>query len=124
MNCGKEITKRKKYCSNKCKSNYEYKQYINNWKQSSESGIIGKDGVSKHIRRYLFEKYNNSCQCCGWKHVNPYTNKVPLQIHHMDGDCTNNSESNLQLLCPNCHSLTENLGSRNNNCTRIGKRQR
>ena len=124
LNCGKEITKGKKYCNNKCESDYEHKQYINNWKQGSESGIIGKDDVSNHIRRYLFDKYDNSCQCCGWKQINPYTNKVPLQIHHIDGDCTNNSESNLQLLCPNCHSLTENFGSRNNNCTRIDKRQR
>ena len=36
----------------------------------------------------------------------------------------NNSEENLQLLCPNCHSLTENFGSRNINCTRIDTRIR
>ena len=33
-------------------------------------------------------------------------------------------ESNLQLLCPNCHSLTENFGSRNKNCSRVDKRLR
>ena len=31
-------------------------------------------------------------------------------MHHIDGDCTNNKIENLQLLCPNCHSLTSNLG--------------
>ena len=36
----------------------------------------------------------------------------------------NNSEENLQLLCPNCHSLTENFGARNQNCTRVDKRVR
>ena len=28
-----------------------------------------------------------------------------------------NAENNLELLCPNCHSLTENFGSRNKNAT-------
>ena len=32
-------------------------------------------------------------------------------MHHIDGDCTNNKMENLQLLCPNCHSLTSNFGS-------------
>ena len=26
-------------------------------------------------------------------------------------DCTNNKEENLQLFCPNCHSLTETFGN-------------
>lgn len=68
--------------------------------------------------------HNNSCELCGWNKINTYTNKVPLQIHHLDGDCKNNRPENLQLLCPNCHSLTENFGSRNTNCTRIDKRVR
>ena len=89
-----------------------------------ESGVVGTNDISKRIKRYLFEKYNDSCQICGWNKVNPYTGKVPLQIHHIDGDCKNNRPENLQLLCPNCHSLTENFGSRNKNCTRIDRRIR
>lgn len=38
--------------------------------------------------------------------TNPYSGTIPLEIDHIDGDYTNNSEDNLQLLCPNCHSLT------------------
>lgn len=38
---------------------------------------------------------------------------MPLEVHHIDGNCTNNKEENLQLLCPNCHSLTPNSGSLN-----------
>ena len=26
------------------------------------------------------------------------------------------------VLCPNCHSLTENFGSRNKKCTRVDRR--
>lgn len=64
------------------------------------------------IRNYLIEKYQG-CQLCGWNQVNPTTNRMPLEVHHIDGNCTNNKEENLQLLCPNCHSLTPNSGALN-----------
>ena len=31
-----------------------------------------------------------------------------IQLHHIDGNRDNNSLDNLQMLCPNCHSQTEN----------------
>lgn len=60
------------------------------------------------------EKYDNKCEICGWGETNPTTGKIPLQVHHINGDCTDNREENLQLLCPNHHSLTETFGSLNN----------
>lgn len=39
--------------------------------------------------------------------MNPFTNTLPLEIDHIDGNSENNSEENLRLICPNCHSLTE-----------------
>ena len=75
-------------------------------------------------RHYIFEKNGDKCECCGKSYINPYTNLSVLQIHHKDGDCTNNKEENLQLLCPTCHAMTENFGSRNKNATRIDKRKR
>ena len=123
INCGREILGNNKYCSSQCQRDYEYNQYISRWKDGLESGTKGVDNTSNYIRRYLFETYGK-CQCCGWHEINPYTGLVPLQIHHIDGNCKNNKEENLQLLCPNCHSLTENFGSRNKNCTRVDKRVR
>ena len=32
---------------------------------------------------------------------------IPLELHHKDGDHNNNNLDNLQLLCPNCHTLTD-----------------
>lgn len=127
VNCGKEFEHRttsgNKYCSFNCQHKHEYKLFIERWKSGNESGVIGKYGISKHIRRYLFEKNNEKCQICGWGKENPVTHKVPLQIHHIDGDCTNNKEENLQLLCPNCHSLTDTFGSLNEDSKRIDKRK-
>lgn len=56
---------------------------------------------------------------CGWNEINPYTGLIPLQIHHIDGNCLNNEENNLELLCPNCHALTENYGNLNKNSQRV-----
>ena len=106
LNCSKEINKTKKYCNNKCQQEYNYKQYINKWLLGLETGIRGKSQMSLHVRRYMFEINKSSCQICGWNKVNPTTNKSPLEIHHIDGDYRNNAFDNLQLLCPNCHSLT------------------
>lgn len=33
---------------------------------------------------------------------------ITLQVHHIDGDCLNDSPENLKFLCPNCHSQTPN----------------
>lgn len=107
LNCGKRLNRvNAKYCSNECQHEYQYKEYIRRWKQGLESGLMGKYYISGHIERYIKEKYNNQCCICGWHEVNPYTGKIPLEIHHDDGDYTNNTEDNLKLLCPNCHSLT------------------
>lgn len=107
LNCGKELTnKQTKYCCRNCQNDYQYKQWIVRWKDGEESGLRGKYQISNHIRRYLFEKYENKCAICGWGEVNPYTNTLPLEIEHKDGNYTNNKEDNLILLCPNCHSLT------------------
>lgn len=101
-----------KFCSKKCMSNYYYEQNILKWKRGEISGNKG-DNISGYVRRYIFEKYNNKCVKCGWSELNKYTNKVPLHIHHIDGNYKNTVEKNLTLLCPNCHSLTKNYGSHN-----------
>jgi hypothetical protein len=38
---------------------------------------------------------------------------IKLELHHIDGDRNNNSIENLQVLCPNCHSYTENYKGKN-----------
>lgn len=113
LNCGKELVgAQQKYCSNKCQLEYQHKEYIILWKEGKVDGLTGKN-TSNYIRNYFLAKYNNKCQKCGWGQRNPVTNRIPLEIHHIDGDYRNNKEENLELLCPNCHSLTPNFGSLN-----------
>lgn len=122
--CGKEIYGGYKYCSSECQQTYQHNEWVKKWKDGNVSGTIGKYEVSSHIRRYLFDKYNCKCQKCGWGEVNKTSNKVPLQIHHIDGNCLNNKEENLELLCPNCHSLTDTYGSLNESSNRIFRKQK
>lgn len=119
LNCGRPLKhETSKYCSNTCQLAYERNKYIEDWKNGLESGSRGKFGISTRVRKYLLDKYDNKCQICGWGEKNPFTNMIPLEIHHIDGNHKNNKEENLQVLCPNCHSLTETYKKHNKHSTR------
>ena len=60
--------------------------------------------VSEHVKEYR-------CEVCGndvW-----LDNPIPLELHHINGDHCDNRLENLQLLCPNCHALTNNYRGKN-----------
>ena len=105
-----------KYCSNRCQSDYQYGQFIKRWLNGEEDGITGIDSeekVSYHIHRWMRETQGEKCNRCGWREKNEFSNKIPLNLHHKNGDSRDNSSENLELLCPNCHSLTKNFGNMN-----------
>ena len=53
----------------------------------------------------------HKCEQC---HLTQWNNQpIPLEIHHIDGNHLNNNLDNLQLLCPNCHALTDNYCGKN-----------
>lgn len=62
--------------------------------------------------RLLKEKiFNHQCNECNKK---TWLNRpIPLELHHKDGNNTNNNLDNLSLLCPNCHALTDNYRGKN-----------
>ncbi len=115
-NCGKVIPNINTYCNNKCQQEFQHNKWIREWRDGKQKGYKGKNFLlANPLRRYLIEKANNKCEVCSWNEVNIYTNKVPLEVDHIDGDASNCKEENLRVLCPNCHSLTEtfrNIGNR------------
>lgn len=65
----------------------------------SNEGYMG----SSDLRERLF-KENLKQRCCEvCKIENWMGNYLSFELHHIDGDRTNNNLSNLQILCPNCH---------------------
>lgn len=111
LRCG-ELLKdtRRDFCSTRCRR----ANYIHNWLSGNIPMIETYYGINnclaKPIRDYLLFNAKYSCEECGWAKVNKKTGLVPVQINHKDGDSTNNNPKNLEVLCPNCHSLTDTHG--------------
>lgn len=103
-----------KFCSPKCHKDYEFNLIISEWKNGNKKGYRGKTmQISEWLRKYLLIKYENKCCKCGWNQLHPVTGKTPLEVNHIDGDASNCKESNLEIVCPNCHSLTPNFRALN-----------
>lgn len=67
--------------------------------------------MTKLLKKLLETGRNYECEIC---HIKDWNNKdLCLHVHHIDGNPQNNDVSNLQLLCPNCHSQTENWCAKN-----------
>jgi hypothetical protein len=51
------------------------------------------------------------CESCGLAEW--LGKRIPLELHHANGVNNDHRLANLQLLCPNCHALTENYRGKN-----------
>lgn len=58
------------------------------------------------LNQKLIEIRGRKCEQCGITHW--LNQPIKLEVHHIDFNHQNNEDSNLILLCPNCHAYTEN----------------
>jgi hypothetical protein len=110
LSCGKENawgrSKINKFCDNACQGTYK-------WEKETKPRILRGEvsGGSPALKKFLVETRGETCQECG---IIPVWNNKPLvlQLDHVDGDSDHNHPSNIRLLCPNCHTQTDNFGSK------------
>lgn len=112
------------FCSALCASKYRHKvaesEIFNKIEKGETTFGSSVRNDSWWFKRYLILKYGEKCMKCGWEQRNIYTNRIPIELEHKDGNCDNNALSNLELLCPNCHSLTPTYKGANKNKNKAG----
>jgi hypothetical protein len=107
LTCGSPVKPRNIYCNDACfRKSYP------------------KPKTHRLIRRDIIKNRGAKCEKCGWSEVNPFTKTVPIVLNHIDGNSENFEDSNLELLCPNCDSLTATYKGLNRGNGRATRRKR
>lgn len=117
LECGKPA-KTKKFCSHSCRGWHGIRTAV----ESSEQGIVQASAPT--YRKFMIRVHGAKCMKCSWAEKNPVTKAVPIQLNHIDGNSEHTKLKNVELLCPNCHSLTPNFGALNRGNGRHSRRQR
>ena len=110
--CNNPIPNRNIYCDNVCQMKYQKKGDFDLILEGKFDELGNKQTIDRVSKQYLISIHGDKCMCCGWSETNNWTNKVPIELNHIDGNPENHDVNNLELLCPNCHSLTEFYKSR------------
>lgn len=82
------------FCSLECRTEYR------------KANVGGRPVQHQSARGALIAEYGAKCSKCGWAEVNPVSLRCPIVMNHIDGNSENMAWGNLELLCPNCDSLT------------------
>ena len=86
------------------------KANLNNGAKKSLSEILTTNSnySSYDLKKRLIQENikEQKCEKCGRTEWNG--EPIPLELHHINGDHSDNRLENLQILCPNCHAQTGN----------------
>lgn len=84
--------------------------------------LIKESNFQTHkLKKRLFKEKvkQERCEICGWAEVSA-DGRIPLELNHKNGDPHDHRLKNLEILCPNCHSLKPHYrGSKLKNEARV-----
>ena len=110
------------YCSNKCQKVFEHEELVKKWLAGNIKGSTGKTLQTRNfVKKYLKDTRGSACNRCGWDEKHPSDGKSLTEVDHIDGDASNTVPDNLEILCPNCHSMTPTFRARNRTSARNRK---
>lgn len=128
-----ELSKRMGYKGNTSYTNNQLRKYFDEndidyshyngqaWRAGGQLTNLGQNDFGvitpSIIKKHLLQEREHKCECC--QQTEWLGQKIMLEVHHIDGDRTNNTRENLMLLCPNCHSMTENWCGKNKNTRQV-----
>ena len=104
LNCGKQNQSKgnsftNKFCNNKCQAEHRARLLVTDWKSGNNKPWAK---IPDWVKRHLIEQRGHCCETCkGTTHKNQ---PIPLVVNHKNNDTYDNSEENLELICPNCRS--------------------
>jgi hypothetical protein len=103
------------FCSLDCSYAHQTKQKNILSEQRYQDWLAGIDlgvkNLRKLVRDFLTRRDGYKCSCCG---IDSYNGKpITLWIDHIDGDASNNHQTNFRFMCPNCDSQSETFGGKN-----------
>lgn len=92
---------------------YGHPRFGNSGKTLSAVLDINSSLSTASVRKRLLNNKikSNVCEICGISEWNGLP--IVCELYHINGDSTDNRIENLQMLCPNCHSQTDNYCGKN-----------
>lgn len=99
------------YCSRNCSNRHLFQRWCNG--EDVMSHLTWKNEFPAWAKVLLLEEAGYQCQAvrsdtgqrCTESRRKPNGNSI-LEVEHKDGDSSNHTRKNIELLCPSCHSLT------------------
>ena len=75
-----------------------FPSYELSWRTKEDNEFLKSDAW-KQIRLRILTRDNFTCQYCS------YRAEKDQQVNHVDGNPKNNVDSNLEVICPDCHKV-------------------